>query len=221
MIRNSRRILVLGSSMAMALLLLSCGKDAADSPGSSVSARQDEQFAGGKLHQAQLLPLNPEVAGESLGILSWEMGSSVMRVNLSMTNTPENLEHFQGLHAGSQCPSEKADSNLDGIIDMAELEKVSGARILDLSSNLTLDKADFSTSRANDLGNYTYWSEVNIRDLRKVSLPFSPENKVVVVYGINPHFNLPASAFSYQGSQHRYIPISCGVIRASSIQNLH
>lgn len=214
MIRNNRRYMAPGSLAAIVILLLSCGKESSDSGNKSSSARQEEQVEGnGSLYRSQLLPLNSIVAGNALGVMEWSVGKSQMRLNLSMSNTPEDLEHFQGIHEGSTCPSMSADTNVDGIIDMAELIKVSGPLVLPLDSQLDTSKGDFSTSRANEFGNYTYWSEVRMK--------FSPANKVVVVYGINPNYHLPDSVITHQGSKHRYVPISCGVIKNAPRQNFH
>jgi len=210
------------SIFGVALLMLACGQGSGDNSGSSSSSRENEQIGEGRIYKSQLLPLNTIVAGTSIGHLQWSVGPSLMKVHLAMTNTPESLEHYQAIHSGSRCPTESADSNSDGIIDMEELQKVSGQVLFPLDSDLTsTQRGDFSTSRSNEYGNYVYSGEMSIRQIRSIASNFSPENKVVVVYGINQNYGLPSSTFTPDGNKHRYIPISCGVIKTAPVQNLY
>lgn len=222
MIRNTRHFMAPISLFGVALLMLACGQESSDKSRSSASPRQNEESREGVIFQAQLLPLNSIVAGPSVGFIDWEIQATKTRINLMMTNTPEELEHYQAIHSGNRCPTQSADLNADGIIDMKELETVSGNLLFALDSDpASNDKGDFSRSLANSLGNYVYWSEVDNQRLRTIASNESPDNKVVVVYGVNQNYNLPSSVYSKDGNKHRYIPISCGVIKARPDQNLY
>jgi len=207
--------------LGVTLLMLACGQESSDKSHSSASPRQNEESREGTMYRAQLLPLNNIVAGASAGILDWEVRSAKTKVTLTMTNTPEDMEHFQAIHSGSKCPTKSADGNSDGIIDMAELEKVSGSMLFPLDSDLSsLEQGHFSRSRSNFFGNYVYYSEAENQRLRSIASSQSPENRVVVVYGVNQSYNLPSSVFAKEGNRHRYVPISCGVIKARPQESL-
>lgn len=222
MIRNSRHFMAPFSFLGVVLLMLACGNESSDKSQSSASPRQEEEERVGQVFRSHLLPLNTIVAGNSVGFMEWVVSSSKMKIQLSMTNSPEDLEHFQTVHAGSQCPTESADTNGDGIIDIEELKKVSGQVILTLDSNPASQAVeDFSSSRANTYGNYVYWSEVDNQLMRNIASSSSPENRVVVVYGVRQEYNLPSTVASHEGKVHRYVPISCGVIRAASTEKLY
>lgn len=219
--RNSRHILAPYSMLAAALLILACGKDGG-SQSSSSSARQEEQERAGKMFKSQLLPLNSLVAGSSLGLLEWNVGPSGMSFHLAMSNTPEDLEHFQAIHSGNQCPTDSADLNADGIIDMKELEKVSGDLLFALDSDLSsAENGHFAQSRSNEYGNYVYSGQMANSHMRSIASDLSPVGKVVVVYGVNQNFSLPSSVYEGSGNKHRFVPISCGVIKAAPPQNLY
>lgn len=222
MIRNTRHYMAPIGLLGVTLMMLACGQESSDKSHSSSSPRQDEVSREGTIYRAQLLPLNNVVAGASAGILDWEVRSAKTKISLTMTNTPEDLEHFQAIHAGSKCPTKSADLNSDGIIDMQELEKISGNMLFPLDSDLSsLEQGNFSRSRSNFFGNYVYYSEAENERLRSIASSQSPENKVVVVYGINQSFNLPSSVYAKEGNRHRYVPISCGVIKGRPDQNLY
>lgn len=220
MIKNTRRFMAPISLCGIVLLMLACGKENSNSQSSS--PRQEEEAIEGRVYKSHLLPLNTIVAGNVTGSLEWVVASSRMRINLSVTNSPEDLEHFQAVHAGTVCPTENADLNSDGIIDMVELEKVSGNMLFPLDSDLSsIDQGHFMGSRANAYGNYVYWAEAENNRMRSIASSLSPENLVVVVYGINQAYSLPNSVPGREGNQHRYVPISCGVVKQAPAQNLH
>ncbi|MFA5583241.1 MAG: hypothetical protein WDA09_03425, partial [Bacteriovoracaceae bacterium] len=149
MIRNTRHFMALCSIFGVALLMLACGQGSGDNSGSSSSSRENEQIGEGRMYKSHLLPLNSIVAGSSVGFLQWSAGPSSMKVHLAMTNTPESLEHYQAIHSGTICPTESADGNSDGIIDMEELQKVSGPLLFPLDSDpSSAQRGDFSTSRS-------------------------------------------------------------------------
>lgn len=222
MIRNTRHFMAPFSLLGVVLLMWACGNESKDKSPTVSPSRQDEQIREGQVYKSHLLPLNSIVAGNSIGLLEWVVSSSQMRIQLTMTNTPEDLEHFQAIHQGSQCPNESSDLNDDGIIDIEELKKVSGNMMFPLDSDLTSGPAgDFSSSRSNLYGNYVYWTEVENQLMRNIASSENPENRVVVVYGIRQDFNLPSSVASLEGKIHRFVPISCGVIKASSVEKFY
>lgn len=222
MIKNTRRSMAPIGFCGVALMLLACGKDSSNSSHSSSATRQDEEIREGRIFKSQLLPLNTIVSGSVTGTAEWIVTKSKMRITLSVTNSPEDLEHFQAVHAGSRCPTESADLNSDGIIDIAELEKVSGQMLFPLDSDLSsAEKGDFLSSRANAYGNYVYWAEADLSRMRSIASNPTPENRVIVVYGINSGYSLPGSVEARDGNKHRYIPISCGVVKEAPVQNLH
>lgn len=218
---NSRRTVTPICLGAIAVLLMACGKDSGNSSHQNTSA-QEEVEGIGPSYRAQLRPLNNVITENAVGIALWSVKGSDYTVQLNMTNTPDNLEHFQAVHEGSACPDEGADKNQDGIIDGEELKLVSGKILFPLDSNLNSKNTDdFSLSRANDFGNYIYWSKVGIKTLEQLYPRFQPSGKAVVVYGVNPQYALPGTISGSDVNKHRYIPISCGVIRAANPQKVY
>lgn len=219
--RNSRRSMAPFCLGAITVLLMACGKDSGSHSQQNTSA-QEEVEGTGPSFRAQLRPLNNSVTENALGVALWTVKGSDYIVQLNMTNTPNNLEHFQAIHAGSACPDQSADKNGDGIIDGEELKLVAGEILLPLDSNISSQNLDdFSLSRSNDFGNYTYWSQVRIAALEQSYPQFHPEGRVVVVYGIDSQYALPSSINGVDANKHRYIPISCGIIRAINSEKVY
>lgn len=219
--KNSRRSVAPICLAAIAALLMACGKESGSSSQQNTSA-QEEVESTGPSYRAQMRPLNNGITENAIGVALWSQKGSDYIVQLNMTNTPSNLEHFQAVHEGSSCPDEASDKNNDGIIDGEELKLAAGKILFPLDSNLSSKNTDdFSQSRANDFGNYVYWSKVGSRALEQLYPRFNPAGKVVVVYGVDSQYALPGSISGADSNKHRYIPISCGVIRATNAQKVY
>lgn len=219
--KNSRRTVAPICLAAIVTMLMACGKESGSGSQQSTSA-QEEVEGIGPSYRAQLRPLNNAVTQNAVGVALWTLKGSDYVVQLNMTNTPNNLEHFQAMHEGSACPDEGSDKNADGIIDSEELKLVAGKILFPLDSNLaSISTDDFSLSRANDFGNYVYWTKVATRTLEQLYPRFQPTGKVVVVYGIDSQSVLPSTVGGVDANKHRYIPISCGVIRATNPQKVY
>lgn len=181
---------------------------------------------------AVLDPLNADVIGFSSGAVTINLNNDEMITNIRFAGQAPKTIHAQSIHAGSFCPSEIADSNMDGVVDVLESLPYTGNTLIPLDSNLnsqaegqgfyplTDDWGDYIYSLTNSFHSLMtdlYSPDADLSDTLEKLIPNSPlnlEERVVMIYGTLDSETLPATAGSLPGlTANQTLPIACGVFR--------
>ena len=98
-----------------------------------VRSEPRETYATSKeAYLATLRSMNSKVTGrEATGETRFDVMDQILAIRVSVRGFPADLEHWQHLHGFKEnrkatCPTDAADVNHDGIIDITEAEPVSG-----------------------------------------------------------------------------------------------
>lgn len=194
-------------------LLWACGKDDKDhlpSPQEVQEERPNEEGLRIGSYRIILAPLNNQVFKHtSNGTGNIETLIEGIAFQINMVGTPAGVTHHQYVHDGNNCPEENHDINQDGVIDVAEVNKISGKKLMELDGDLNAkDPLDPEFPRADGSGHYTY------REVMKPdSLDIDPQEKVIIIYGVPARTPLPETIETMNGlSSQDSLPIACGKI---------
>lgn len=173
---------------------------------------------------AKLTPLNSRVAGHhAVGDLRLTVSGDTVTIDLEARGLPPGMTHMAHLHGyvsgkNAACPSASADTNHDGVIDLAETEPTAGVTMIPLNAvpaELTI--ADDSYPRASKDGQMTYKQQVSLRALtQNMAGAFdgaAPDlaKRVIFVHGIEAATPLPHTVASLPGVPAQVtLPIACG-----------
>jgi hypothetical protein len=219
------------------LILIACSKENKSSSNPRTGANSEyesnlEPESKGA-YIAELHPLNSSVSGPLTGALNVvrEGDDIIFDVRVSGGH-PSAIVHAQNIRIGTECPTDKADINKDGFIDIIEGMPFYGDTLIPLDSDLNTQIGGANHFPVSDaFGGYIYNEiakfERFIKDLRsqdidpnddiiklKVNEPFNLIGHVVVIHGIPDNMNLPATVLSKNKlANYQTIPIACGVIR--------
>lgn len=144
--------------------------------------------------------------------------------------------HQQKVYNGNECPKLKDDINMDGFLDINEVEKIVGKVLLPLDANISSQNAGKNFYPiADESGSYSYERITRFQNLEKdlKSKDLNPEdnvmkldpedflkieNKVIIIYGISSEVPLPETV-SGQGKYEAFqtFPVACG--KYQKVQN--
>jgi hypothetical protein len=232
--------LFIGASMLMQLS--SCGKIksslmpdlhaehdqlrmAPSSPGLNQKELEEEVT-----YLAVLNPVNAQVAGQVYGAVTFNRTGDFMVGDVRVSGAAPDIIHAQNIHIGSMCPTEAADVNEDGIIDVFEMHRYTESILIPLDGDLNSQFAGSGLYPVADpWGSYVY-SKVasfpeflldlqspdenvfdNVIKLSK-QRSFNLLDKVVIIHGVAPETPLPYTVASFSGlTSQATLPIACGV----------
>lgn len=194
-------------------LLWSCGKEDKKHlhpPLEAQEERPNEEGLRTGTYRIVLAPLNNQVFKHSSnGTANIETLTEGIAIQIKMVGTPSGITHRQYLHDGNSCPEGHQDINQDGLVDVGEVIKASGKKMMDLDSDLnSQDQLDQEFPRADGSGHYTY-TEM----MKPDALNFDPQGKVIIVYGVPSRTPLPETIETINElSSQESLPIACGKI---------
>ena len=179
---------------------------------------------------AEFKPVNSLFAGEVSGSFTFHKKGDLIVANVRVSNSSANLTHLQKVLAGTSCPSETSDLNLDGFVDVLEAEVVSGKVIIPLDMDINDQYSLLGAYPISDAwGSYVYSKTASflkfMEDLRlpdinpddnviKPDLPLGLSGKVIMLYGIPDEIVLPETVSTNDWlSSNQTLPIACGVIQ--------
>jgi hypothetical protein len=178
----------------------------------------------GQTYTARLAPLNSKVAGHHAeGDLRVTVSGDTVTIELDARGLPPGMMHMAHLHGYvsgkvSTCPTASADTNHDGIIDLAETEPVAGVTMIPLNAapaDLTIAGDSYPAASTN--GEMIYKRQVSLRALtQKMAGAFdgaAPDlaKRVIFVHGIDAATPLPKTVASLPGVPAQVtLPIACG-----------
>lgn len=175
-------------------------------------------------YEAIITPLNEEITGMApKGKASFDLDEKRLTISIEMEGVTPNIMHRQDFHGMindrmADPANMEQDVNHDGVLDVTEIEAVSGKPMLPF--NEAPQRIDFSAETyptANANGNYDYYKEVGIDELvRNFEKDYNDAKldlakRVIYIYGVAEDVVLPATV---EGKDpHADLPIACGMIR--------
>ena len=179
------------------------------------------------VYLAKLHPLNAKVTGlDTTGEARFSIAGDTLTITVKAQNLPPDiihLQHFHGFKEDNQdatCPTEAADVNNDGIVDLIETEPTSGTTMVPFHDDPASMEIVRSTYPKADAGGvFHYQQTVSLKDLEEAFAKAFPDAKldldrrVVFIHGTLESTQLPASAASLGTIPAQVtLPIACGEI---------
>lgn len=183
------------------------------------------QSADGE-YVANLQPMNAEISEtETTGEARLTIQGDDLTISVQVQGAPPGITHWQHFHgfkdkSDATCPTEAADVNGDGIVDLIETEPAAGTTMVPFDNNpAAMDVAHGAYPKASDDGSYEYRQVVSLKDL---DTAFAKEfgdsgldldRRVIFIHGVPEDTDLPESVASLGPiPAHVTLPIACGKI---------
>jgi hypothetical protein len=175
---------------------------------------------------AELHPLNTKVTGlATTGEAKFSVSGDELTITINGQKLPPDIMHLQHFHGfkdnrDASCPTEVADKNGDGIIDLIETEPTSGTTMVPFHDDpVSMEIVRDSYPKASADGSYEYKKSVSLKDLENAfakafgDKELDLDRRVVFVHGVLPAAKLPKSAASLGTIPAQVtLPIACGKI---------
>jgi hypothetical protein len=179
------------------------------------------------VYVAPLHALNTKVTGvETAGEARFSITGDMLTITVSAQNLPPDIIHLQHFHGfkdnrDATCPTEPADVNHDGIIDLIETEPTSGTTMVPFHDDpVSMEIVRDTYPKASADGTFQYQKTVSLKDLNAAfakafgEKELDLDRRVVFIHGILPSIKLPASAASLGTIPAQVtLPIACGEIK--------
>jgi len=176
---------------------------------------------------AQLHPLNTKVTGvETTGEARFSIAGDTLTISVNAEKLPPDIMHLQHFHGfkdnrDASCPTEAADVNHDGIIDLIETEPTSGTTMVPFHDDpVSMEIVRDTYPKAGADGTFQYQKTVSLKDLDAAfakafgDTELDLDRRVVFIHGILASTKLPASAASLGTIPAQVtLPIACGEIK--------
>lgn len=175
---------------------------------------------------AHLHPMNSEVTGrEATGKTWFTINDDTLTIHVKAQGLPPGIMHLQHIHGfkeggAASCPTQAADTNGDGIVDLIETEPASGTTMVPFTADPASMKIVVDTyPDASADGSYHYQEEVSLKSLEAAfakafdGQQLDLEGRVVYIHGVLPDTELPSSVASLGTIPAQVtLPIACGEI---------
>jgi hypothetical protein len=179
------------------------------------------------VYVAKLHPVNTKITGlETTGEARFSINGDALMITVSAQKLPPEIVHWQHFHGfkdnnDAACPTDAADVNHDGIIDLIETEPAAGTTMVPFDEDpVAMDIGGGTYPKAGADGTFQYQKTVSLKALdaafakafgdQKLDL----DRRVVFVHGILESTELPASVASLGTVPARVtLPIACGEIK--------
>jgi hypothetical protein len=178
------------------------------------------------IYVATLHPMNTNVTGlETTGTARFTITGDSLTISITAQKVAPGIMHLQHFHGfkdnrNATCPTNAADANHDGIIDLIETEPTSGTTMVPFTADpVSMQIVVDTYPKASADGTYQYEMTVSLKALaaafakefggQKLDL----ERRVVFIHGVPPTTKLPASVASLGTIPAQVtLPIACGKI---------
>jgi hypothetical protein len=179
------------------------------------------------VYSAKLHPMNTKVTGlETTGEARFSINGDTLTITISAQKLPPDIVHWQHFHgfkdnSDAACPTEAADVNHDGIIDLIETEPAAGTTMVPFDEDpAAMDVGGGTYPKAGADGTFQYQKTVSLKALDAAfakafgDKDLDLERRVVFVHGVLESTELPASVASLGTVPARVtLPIACGEIK--------
>lgn len=176
---------------------------------------------------AKLHPVNAKVTGlETTGEARFSINGDALTIDVNAEKLPPDMMHLQHFHGfkdnrDATCPTEAADVNHDGIIDLIETEPTSGTTMVPFHDDpVSMEIVRDTYPKADADGTFHYKKTVSLKDLEAAfakafgDKELDLDRRVVFIHGIISSTKLPASAASLGTIPAQVtLPIACGEIK--------
>ncbi|HXH31041.1 MAG TPA: hypothetical protein VNJ01_09535 [Bacteriovoracaceae bacterium] len=233
--KSNKTAVLLALSMSLAG---SCGKSgggSSKSPNPQQETVQDLAQAPEGSYRSIIRPFNTKLNGWiPAGIADIKIVGDQVQVSLQLDDDG-HVNHFQNIHIGTKCPTDKSDFNGDGMVDINEAYRVAGPALIPLDNDLdsqvgggvfpmgsNREPGRFYRSVYNETGSYKkLMADLSTGtagpSLAKLSSGdrINLAGKVIIIHGTeaNTATPIPASVGTINNMPtHLSIPIACGVI---------
>jgi hypothetical protein len=171
--------------------------------------------------------MNAKVTGvESTGEARFSIAGDTLTITINAQKLPPDMMHLQHFHGfkdnrDATCPTEVADVNLDGIIDLIETEPTSGTTMVPFHDDpVSMEIVRDTYPKAAADGTFQYQKNVSLKDLKAAfaktfgDKELDLDRRVVFIHGILASTKLPVSAASLGTIPAQVtLPIACGEIK--------
>jgi hypothetical protein len=210
-----------GIGLAIAQALLA----AAGSAGLPVMARaQDDQ--SNAVYVAHLSALNTTVTGsKAVGEATLTIKGDSLTIAVNASGVPKDIEHWQHFHGFSDgrqatCPTQAADANGDGIIDVVETGVAAGTTMVPFSGDpVSMDVPHGTYPKGSATGTLQYQETVSLSALRAAFAKafdrqkLDLDRRVIFIHGVPADSKLKPSVASLGPIPAQVtLPIACGKI---------
>lgn len=190
----------------------------------SVATQKPVNFIG------TLTPMNTAVTHlKTSGEARFSINGDDLTITIEVGNAPPQIEHWQHFHGfadgrDASCPTEAADANHDGIIDLIETGSAAGTTMVPFNKDPAAMMIPAATyPKASAQGAFHYSEVVSLKDLsvsfRKAfaGQTIDLERRVVFIHGVVPSSKLPGTVASLGPIPADVtLPIACGKIKRVS-----
>ena len=206
---------------AIAIVSVACAPVAlAGAPATKTDSQPAAVYVG------HLHPMNTKVTGvETTGEARFSIAGDTLTISVNAQKLPPDMMHLQHFHGfkdnrDATCPTEAADANHDGIIDLIETEPTSGTTMVPFHDDpVSMEIVRDTYPKAAADGTFQYQKTVSLKDLEAAFAKafgdkgLDLDRRVVFIHGILPGTKLPASAASLGTIPAQVtLPIACGKI---------
>jgi hypothetical protein len=206
---------------ALAIASLACG------PAALAGAQTaDTNNQSPTVYVAHLAPMNSKVTGlETTGEASFTITGDSLAIHVKAEGLPPGMMHLQHFHGfkddrNATCPTETADVNHDGIIDLIETEPTSGTTMVPFHDDpVSMEIVRDTYPKASANGTFEYQKTISLKDLQTAfakvfgSQELDLDRRVVFIHGVLPVTKLPTSVASLGTIPAQVtLPIACGKI---------
>jgi hypothetical protein len=205
----------------VAMASLACSSVALAGTPVATDGNQPTAYVG-KLH-----PVNTRVTElETTGEARFSITGDTLTITIDAQKLPPDIVHWQHFHgfkdnSRATCPTEAADVNRDGIIDLRETEPTSGTTMVPFDEDpVAMDVGGGTYPKAGADGTFQYQKTVSLKALDAAfakafgDKDLDLDRRVVFVHGVLESTELPASVASLGTVPARVtLPIACGEIK--------
>jgi hypothetical protein len=178
-------------------------------------------------YTARLQPLNTSVTGsKASGEVTFDITGDRLTITTDASGLPPGMAHWQHFHGfkdgrDAACPTNAADANGDGIVDLLETEPVAGTTMVPFNADpVAMDIPHDSYPASTATGTLSYEKEISLGALQSAfgksfdGQELNLDTRVVFLHGVPSETALAASVASLGPIPAQVtIPIACGEIR--------
>lgn len=222
---NTKLSLVLAATLLAACTMTAA---AADEPAVTPPARSTNKAE--ITYVAKLHPLNSRVTGlKTAGEARFVVSGDQLKISIDARHLPPGMMHLQHFHGFADnhqatCPTDAADVNGDGIIDLIETEPMAGTTMVPFHADpVSMQIVNDTYPKASAKGGYDYRKTVSLSALTTAfektfhSTALDLDRRVVFIHGVPPSTTLPGTVASLGTIPAQVtLPIACGeIVRVS------
>lgn len=212
-------------------LVTACGKNGGGGGGSSSQEQQETRLERNQKtegsYRAILRPINTSLSGYlPTGVAEITITGDQLRA-MTLLDDDAKVSHLQNIQLGTKCPTEKSDTNGDGMVDINEAYKVSGQPLIPLDNQLESQSAGGIFPMGSG---FTYTQTASVKNLMAdltsgAAVPglaklragdtLNLAGRVILIHGTasNTSTPIPATVATVNSmEQNLSLPIACGVI---------